>query len=37
MDLKQEEGAVRSLIMMDGWMDEGRKAFSIIVSEERGV
>ena len=37
MDLKQEERAVRVLIMMDGWLDEGRKAFSIIGSEERGV
>ena len=30
MDLKQEERAVRSLTMMDGWMKDGRRFLLLI-------
>ena len=34
MDLKQEERAVRSLTMMDGWMKDGRRFLLLIQRSE---
>ena len=34
MDLKQEERAVRSLTMMDGWMKDGRRFLLLIQGSE---
>ena len=35
MVLKRRERAMRGLVMTDGWMDEGKKAFSILAGRSR--